>query len=58
MAARKSGSSKQTGKTGRTRKGPRTRHVYRKAGQPYPMEFRVKAVKAVVNRGGEIAEVG
>jgi transposase InsO family protein len=57
MVIRKSGSSKQTGKTGKTRKGPDSRHVYRKGGQPYPLEFRVKAVKAVVDRGGELAQV-
>ena len=53
MASVKRSSSKQTGRTGKTGRLPQARHVYRKAGQPYPLDFRVKAVQLLSQpRGG------
>jgi transposase len=57
MVIKKRDSSKQTGKRGKTGKLPKARHVYRRDGRPYPLDFRIKAVKAVLGCGGEIADV-
>ena len=47
MATKKASPAKPKGKSGKTKKGPAARHVYRKGGQPYPLEFRLKAIQEV-----------
>ncbi len=55
MPMKQASPEKPTGKSGKTKQGPAARHVYRKAGQPYPLEFQLKAIKEVVGRTRKVS---
>jgi hypothetical protein len=48
MVRKKRGLPGRAGKTGRTGRGQSSRHTYGGVGKPYPVEFRLRAVKEAV----------
>ena len=44
MPTKKASPARPTVNSGKTKQGPAAGHVYRKAGQPCPLECRIKAI--------------